>query len=33
VTGFKPASGTKEIPPEVDKEAEALVSEVSPSSK
>jgi hypothetical protein len=30
---FKPASGTKEIPPEVDKEAEALVSEVGPSSK
>jgi hypothetical protein len=30
---FKPASGTKETPPEVDKEAEALVSEVGPSSK
>jgi hypothetical protein len=30
---FKPASDTKETPPEVDKEAEALVSEVGPSSK
>jgi hypothetical protein len=30
---FKAASGTKEIPPEVDKKAEALVSEVGPSSK
>jgi hypothetical protein len=30
---FKPASSTKEIPPEVDKEDEALVSEVGPSSK
>jgi hypothetical protein len=30
---LKPASGTKEIPPKVDKEAEALVSEVGPSSK
>jgi hypothetical protein len=30
---FKLASGTQEIPPEVDKEAEALVSEVGPSSR
>jgi hypothetical protein len=30
---LKPTSGTKEIPPEVDKWAEALVSEVGPSSK
>jgi hypothetical protein len=30
---FKPACGTKEIPPEVDKEAEALISEVGPSSR
>jgi hypothetical protein len=30
---LKPASGAKDIPPEVDKEAEALVSGASPSSK
>jgi hypothetical protein len=30
---LKPASGAKEIPPEVDKEAKALVSEVGPSSR
>jgi hypothetical protein len=30
---LKPASGTKEIPLEVDKEAEVLISEVGPSSK
>jgi hypothetical protein len=30
---FKPASGTKETPPEVDKDAEALVLEVGPSLK
>jgi hypothetical protein len=29
----KPASGTKDIPPEVDKEAEALVSGAGPSSR
>jgi hypothetical protein len=30
---LKPASGAKEIPPEVDKEAEALVSGAGPSSR
>jgi hypothetical protein len=30
---FKPVSGTQEIMPKVDKEAEALVSEVGPSSR
>jgi hypothetical protein len=30
---FKPASGTQEIPPEVDKEAEVLVPKVGPSSR
>jgi hypothetical protein len=30
---LKPASGAKEIPPEVDKRAEAIVSEVGLSSK
>jgi hypothetical protein len=30
---LKPASGAKEVPPKVDKEAGALVSEVGPSSR